>query len=117
MSKPKSWQDIAGTPILDGDYVVYAALWSRSALKYGRIVGLTLDKATGKNPHVQLVTVDRAWDDVWELQGGGWKERNDPDKCRVQTLMFLDRMLVVTADRVPEEVKKLLDKAYAAKAK
>lgn len=110
--------DIAGDPIEVGDYIVYAALWSRSAtLKYGRVVKLVekKDEYSNKVSHkAQVVSVDRSWDDKWELQGGGWSKK-PIEKYQVQTLGFLDRMLVVRKEQVPDEARELLDTAYKAK--
>ncbi len=115
----KKHEDLAGNPIKVGDYVAYAALWSRSAtLKYGRVLALTETKVPSygseKAPKVQVVTVDRSWDDSWEIQGGGW-ENKDPAKAKLVTLGFVDRMLVVTKAQIPDDARKLLDAAYKAK--
>ena len=116
----KKHEDIAGNPIKEGDYVLYAALWSRSAtLKYGRVIKLTMAKSPdwrGESPpKVQVVTVDRGWDDKWEIQGGGW-ENKDPEKAKLVTLGFVDRMMVVTKAQIPEDARKLLDAAYKVKS-
>jgi hypothetical protein len=119
----KKHEDLAGNAITQGDYVVYAALWSRSAtLKYGRVTKLVTEAKDWdgkKKPvtKVQVVSVDRTFKDDWELQGGGWNDKDDPEKCKLQTLGFLDRMLVVTKTQVPEAARALLDVAYKLKVK
>lgn len=120
MKTPKH-VDLAGNAIHVGDYVVYAALWSRSAtLKYGRVVKLVniYGEPTGAEYYkVQVVSVDRSYDDKWELQGAGWGEKHDVTKTKIQTLGFLGRMIVVGNAQVPTEARKLLDAAYKVKAK
>lgn len=100
-------EDIAGMPICIGDYIIYAALWDRSAtLKYGKVTRLAeRDEAwTGnpdrkKVPTLRLRSVDRDWHGKWELQRGG----------KETTLGFMDRLMVVLPAQVPEEARSLLD--------
>jgi len=125
MSKP--FVDVADNEIEVGAYIVYAALWSRSAtLKYGRVVKCVTaeqDKydyakdtsAKVEYYKIQVVSVDRSYNDKWELQGAGWGEKHDVSKVKIQTLSFLDRMLIVDKYQVPEEARKLLDAAYKVK--
>lgn len=119
----KKHEDISGRIIKVGDYVIYAALWSRSAtLKYGRVLYLTWG-SNGLESNVckiQIVSVDRSWDDSWELQGSGYYgfgPKPDIKDTKVQTLGFLDRTLVVTKTQIPESARKFLDAAYAARSK
>ena len=124
MMTKKKHEDLAGNDIKAGDYVAYAALWSRSAtLKFGRVTSLVIGKMGYPEttiPKIQVVSVDRTWNDTWELQGVPWQEKSDGkynfEKSKVQTLGFLDRMLVVDKSMVPAEARKLLDAAYKAKA-
>jgi hypothetical protein len=105
------FKDLAGSPFTEGCYVVYAALWSRSAtLKYGKVVNLVVpppDTTPYRNPvfKLQVVSVDRTYKNAWELQG---KDKVDPSKGRLQTLSFLDRILRVSEAQVPEEARVLL---------
>jgi len=98
------YKDIAGQTIKPGDIVLYASLWDRSAtLKYGRVTRLCSREAwrghkRGETPTLRVVTVDRDWDGKWEIQKKGAEV----------TLMWLDRMLVVTPALVPAKVALLL---------
>ena len=100
---PLNYKDLAGQPIKPGGIVVYAALWSRSAmLKYGRVTRLCSRggqyEGQGTVSPIRVVTVDRNRNDAWEIQKKGTEI----------TLMFLDRMLVVPPALVPPEVFRLL---------
>lgn len=98
-------EDIAGMPICVGDYIIYAALWDRSAtLKYGKVTRLaerdeSWRSGSDKKLTLRLRSVDRDWDGKWELQRGG----------KETTLGFLDRLMVVLPAQVPEEARSLLD--------
>ena len=50
-----------------------------------------------------------------KAKGGGW-ENKDPEKVKLVTLGFVDRMLVVTKAQIPDDAKKLLDAAYKVKS-
>ena len=103
-------KDLAGNDIRVGDYVAYAALWSRSAvLKFGIVVAL---KERGNTGTIGVITVDRSWmwgatppRRIWELQNNG----------REITLGFTDRCIVVSGSSVPNEVLGLLTGAYVAR--
>lgn len=99
-------EDISGAEIHVGDYIVYAALWNRSAtLKYGRVVsqGSRSDGWKGtETPTVRAITVDRHWrygeEKRWELQNNG----------KPISLGFLDRLLVVPETLVPAGARSAL---------
>lgn len=100
-----TYTDIAGQPITVGCYVIYAALWDRSAtLRYGKVVRLAERKRSWSSdkdkPTIRATTVDRDWDGKWEIQKKGGET----------TLGFLDRMLVIPETLVPADAKALLDK-------
>ena len=105
-------RDLSGILIAPGDYIVYAALWDRSAvLKYGLVTRLGLSKPRYsyklkkhdvQEPTVRVVTVDRDFEHKWELQ----KKGNEV------ALGFVDRLLVISDDCVPEDARKLLITAY-----
>lgn len=99
-------KDINGTSILSGDYVLYAALWDRSAtLKYGRVTIIKKREAKWRGDSVvavQVVSVDRDFDRNWELQAKG----------RPVSLGFPDRMVVVPEKSVPKEAREILDAAW-----
>lgn len=98
-------KDIAGADLKPGDYIIYAALWDRSAtLKYGKVTRLaerdeSWRSGQPKLPTIRLRSVDRDWDGKWELQRGG----------KETTLGFLDRLLVVYPEQLPAGVKEMLD--------
>lgn len=107
------YKDLNGIDIRPGDYIVYSALWDRSAiLKYGVVTRLEKRKGsyysnTQEVPTLRVVSVDRSgrWNKetnehyyVWELQNKG----------KEITLGFLDRLLVVPKAMVPEEAFNLL---------
>ena len=102
-------KDLAGHTVVPGDFIVYAALWDRSAvLKYGIVTELyQQDKwYQGIQPAVKAITVDRTWKEPgWELQKSG----------QPVVLSFLDRLLIVGNDRVPGGAQKLLLDAYLAR--
>lgn len=96
-------KDMVGKNISVGCYIVYAALWSRSAtLKLGKVVELSSRPPgyyqTEPTLTIKVVTVDRSWNNTWESQKDG----------KPITLGFLDRVLIV--DDVPENVKSLLER-------
>jgi hypothetical protein len=101
--------DLAGQEILPGSFIVYSALWDRSAvLKYGIITRLAVRKnwRAGDPDIVTLraITVDRKWGQwgrgavSWELQKKGGET----------TLGFTDRTLVVPESSVPAAARDLL---------
>lgn len=96
--------DIAGKKIKPGSFIIYAAQWGRCAtLKYGVVTRLASreDFRRGKRqeiPTLRVVTVDRDFDDKWELQKKG----------KESALSFLDRLLVVPPDMVPDDALSLL---------
>jgi hypothetical protein len=110
------WKDMAGNHIQPGDYIVYAALWDRSAtLKYGRVTRLAERKSaytyTNQDrvpvPTIRVISVDRSshWEDgkylgvVWHVQKDG----------KEVALGELERMLVIDRHQVPKDVRELLD--------
>lgn len=98
--------DLNGTLIQPGQYIVYAALWDRSAvLKYGFVVRIGTSKpAMYREPSefVSAITVERGWKEgTWNLQKDG----------KPIALHFENRILVISAEQVPEEVKALLNSA------
>jgi len=112
-------KDIAGQSIKPGAFVIYAALWDRCAtLKYGIVTKLrirpdiTLPPKGGYpqgRPTIRVLSVDRStrhhqgtWTVYWELQKEG----------KEMALGFLDRLLVVPENVVPDEALKLLKDAY-----
>jgi hypothetical protein len=117
-------KDITGAPIKVGAYIVYAALWDRSAtLKFGRVVALAEAKRQEYDSRerlplkVQCVTVDRDGPGKWYVQGRdrySIEEESRGGKAAKSTLVtlgFLDRMMVVSAWQLPANVRKLLDDA------
>jgi hypothetical protein len=117
-------KDIAGVPIKVGAYIVYAALWDRSAtLKFGRVVNLTHGSTEGRQgPKVQCVTVDRDGRDNWYVQGldsyqvAAEQRGGKVAKPTLVTLGYLDRLMVVSASQLPANVRKLLDDAAKRRA-
>lgn len=91
--------------------MVYSALWDRSAvLKYGLVTRLAdrqeehwLPKKKSSEmwlrATIRLRSVDRNYDDDWELQKGG----------KEITIGFMDRLLVVPRTAVPATALKLLE--------
>ncbi len=102
------YRDLVHNPVFEGDYIVYSALWSRSAvLKFGIVTELTTRKEDKDTLVIKVITVDRItkWDGtntykVWELQNNG----------KPVTLGFLDRLM--TVPMLPDELEVLLDEAY-----
>jgi hypothetical protein len=96
-------RDAAGSQIEVGDLICYAALWSRSAtLRFGRVLSLN-ERAPSwpdidPTPTIRAVTVDRGWKGEWELQKSGGPV----------ALGFLDRLLVVPPECVPDGALALL---------
>lgn len=97
--------DISGNEIKVGSYIAYAALWDRSAtMKFGKVTELCerkpryggLEKVTNT---LRVVSVDRSWKNVWELQNNG----------KVITLSFLDRLIVIPENFVHPDALKLLN--------
>jgi len=97
-------KDVTGRSIIEGDYIVYAALAGRSAvLHLGKVVGLTRKKSAvyfwekdPKNPDeapatVQVKGVYRGWtaDQPWRANS------------RIVTLQFPERLAIVPAESVP----------------
>ena len=115
-------RDLAGQEIRCGSHIVYAALWTRSAiLKYGIVTRLkTRDPAMWSRsqlpePMVGVITIDR--DPVWDHSGPGQPRfiRHDwslQAKGREMTLGFPDRMIVVPAESVPIDARRVLESAY-----
>lgn len=108
MTMKKKHVDAFKREIHVGDYIAYAALWSRSAtLKFGIVTRLadkdnayTPDKLIpDKVPTIRARTVDRNWGNDWEIQSKG----------KEITLGYLDRLIVIDRDSVPEEIKALLE--------
>lgn len=104
--------DIANNEIKPGDFVIYSALWDRSAtLKYGIVTRLAKRGSSrylleSEKYTVRVLSVDRNWSGktkitTWELQKKG----------KEVTLGFLDRMLVVPSTLVPIQAKEVLQKA------
>lgn len=109
-------KDINGHDIKPGNYVLYAALWDRSAtLKYGIVVKLkkrekrwSFNDHEDDEPTVGVISVDRTYKSydngqptglIWGLQAKG----------KEVTLGFLDRLCVVHEESVPKAVRKILD--------
>lgn len=112
-------RDVSNLGISPGDFVVYAALWDRSAvLKFGIVtrLGLSkprysykLEKHNVQEPTVRVITADRSvyipskgFSKDWELQKDG----------KEVALSFCDRLLIVDDGSVPERARKLLLEAY-----
>lgn len=102
--------DIGNTEITVGSYIAYAALWSRSAtLKFGRVTALAFRESLWARPEdktvptIKCVSVDRQWNDNWQVQSRG----------KPVTLAFLDRMIVVGPTQVPDAAREILDAAFA----
>lgn len=108
-------KDIGEQNIKPGAFVIYAALWDRCAtLKYGIVTRLASreDWRRGEKvdvPTIRVLSVDRStrhhqgtWTVHWELQKEG----------KEMALGFLDRLLVVPENVVPDEALKLLKDAY-----
>ena len=97
--------DISGNEIKVGSYIAYAALWDRSAtLKFGKVTELAVRKPRygGMDPEVntlRAVTVDRGWNNVWEVQNKG----------KPITLGFTDRLIVIPESLVQKEALDLLN--------
>jgi len=103
------YDDRAGNPIRVGDYIVYAALWDRSAtLKFGRVTELTTRKEEDWKTHTKEPTVKAVSVDLWFDKGH--KLQNDGHPV---TLAFFDRILSIEGYMVPGDAKKLLDGAWA----
>lgn len=107
------YKDLAGQEIKVGDFVVYTALWSRSAvMKYGKVVELGIrkdkyDENKPGEPTLKIISADRGFifnpltkdhDNAWIIQAQGKKI----------TLGFLDRTLVISPAQMPKEVYQLL---------
>lgn len=116
-------KDITGRDIQIDDFIVYAALWDRSAtLKYGKVVALITGNK-GRNqcevPKIQCVTVDRSFSSPWFVQGmDEWAVESAHGKGKrirpaIVTLMFLDRLQVLPPEMLPSGVRVLLDDACA----
>lgn len=114
------YKDLAGNDIRVGDYVVYSALWDRSAvLKFGKVERLAEREANWyrKKPEatIRVRTVDRhtEWRDgkplkeYWMLQKQGQET----------TLGFLNRMLVIGSEHVPPDALRVLNMPKPAKHK
>lgn len=104
------YRDLNDIDIKVGDFIAYAALWSRSPiLKYGLVT--RLEKREGayvrgerkEVPTLRVISVDRSsrYDKekeeyyyIWELQNHG----------KEITLGMLDRLLVIPKAMVPREV-------------
>ncbi len=109
-------KDVAGNEIMRGTYIAYCALHGRSAcFKYGVVTKLVekldpprYNSQPGDPPtysrSVQLISVDKGWDEKWNLQG-----KNDKGRAKVITLGYTDRILVVPPELVPEDARKVLD--------
>lgn len=104
----KNHYDIADNEIKPGDFVIYAALWSRTAaLKYGIVTRLA-EREDGAlydrdaKYTIRVLSVDRDHDDKWEIQKEG----------KEMALGFLSRLLVVPSELVPTQAKAILRKAY-----
>lgn len=87
--------DIQGAGIEPGDFIAYAALWSRSAILK---VGLVREVKDGK---IKATTAWKNWQGEWAIQGKG----------KATTLAFPDRVVVLYATSVPSELQKLLEEA------
>ncbi len=113
--------DIADNQITPGCFVVYAALWDRSAtLKYGIVTRLTEREETSYfgdeniKYTVRVITVDRfvSWD------GGKKTQRWDIQKSGKEvTLSFLSRLLVIPPIQVPARARRILEKALQERTK
>lgn len=97
--------DLLGQELAVGDYVIYAALWDRSAtLKIGRITQLKT-RAESKYiedgkiiPTVGVVSIDRSWSNEWEIQNNG----------KELTLGFLNRLTKVDPNTIPAHLRTML---------
>ncbi len=104
-------KDLAGKEITPGCFIVYAALWSRSAvLKYGIVVRLDKRKQTyggsKEIPTLRVITVDRTgrWDESQKYLYS-WNFQNHGKEI---ILSFLDRVIVISKNDMPKEVLDLL---------
>jgi hypothetical protein len=94
------YKDIVGKEIQVEDFIIYAALWDRSAtLKFGIVTQLS--QRENGDPTIKVITVDRTYKGVWGLQNNG----------RPITLGFLDRLMVLNEIDV-NEVEDILLTAY-----
>lgn len=115
--------DFLGQDIKAGDFIMYTALWDRSPiLKFGLVTRLETrdgeydyeiqERVTAAT--LRVISIDRSsWGHahnqlkkyIWELQKNGQEV----------TLGFCDRVLVTTPDKVPDQARDVLRKAYDAR--
>lgn len=98
-------QDLNGREIEVGNYIVYPALWSRSAiLKFGKVVKinpLTIDKYGSAKPEtISMLGV--------EYQSYEKDIKFIPNQT-ISALKFDYRLMVIDASAINLEAKKLLD--------
>ena len=94
--------DLFGTPIKEGDFIVYAAVDGRSGtMRVGQVIALTYNKSLyGKDePKVRV----KSWSN---FRAGSSTDVNDTRSGRQKdvTLSFLDRLIVIQKEMIPEKI-------------
>jgi hypothetical protein len=96
------YKDMMGKEIVVGDYIVYAGLWSRSAmLKIGKVVALKQRKESYPEKTIPTLQVKGV-----EL---GWNNNLRPNS-KISTLAFLDRLMVIPKEFVNQEFLNAIEK-------
>ncbi len=100
--------DKLGQEIAVGDYIVYGHALGRSAgLRLGKVLNITehdrqwyyqYEGEPTKDHHFTIIGVD-----------GEWSHQEPKLLSKKSTLMFNDRIVVLSPDKVPEKVRNLLD--------
>lgn len=99
------YKDMFGRDIKVGDYIVYAGLADRSAvMRAGRVVELTYTKAkySSVEPKIRVAS----WNN-FRANDRNWKDPNKKTSGRQKDVVlgFLDRLIVVDASTVSDQVK------------
>lgn len=104
------YRDILHNPLDTGDFIIYAALWDRSAtLKFGIITEKSsrVETYKGEIPTLKVITVDR---EIKFTENGHTHEWELQNKGRPITLSFLDRLMYMSM--IDDELEVILRNAY-----
>jgi hypothetical protein len=105
------YKDMFGRDIKVGDYIVYGAVDGRSGtLRAGQVVELTYSKSDYGDPSPKITA--KSWSNFRSRDSWNSPKGKETGRQKNVSLGFLDRLIVVPAETVGEQVKKDLDGPY-----
>jgi hypothetical protein len=89
------YKDVAGRPIKEGCFIVYAAQWGNSpVLKFGMVSTLKHSKYQPNIPTIGVITAE-SWRKTFTIQNKG----------REVTITNFEKVLVISEESLPDNLK------------